>query len=204
MKIILVSKCSLDIQQHVEFKMSVLISPSKSLISSRWVTFTTQKLRLNLKIHPTKISKVGTFSLKQVLSSMHTFISWYLVAFELLMSQEWHSAYFCTGSWKFILSATCCIAQHRLKTRQIYRWIFAHNFTYTQARIQGGCFGGYSTPGYESQKKKKKRKEKKEKEKEKERKTYCNHVMRLQQSISFWPPSDTGTERGWGSITWSV
>ena len=87
--------------------------------------------RPNLKIHPTKISKVGTFSLKQVLSSMPTFILWYLVAFELFMSQEWHSAYFCTGSWKFILSATCCIAQHRLKTWQIYRWIFAHNFTYT-------------------------------------------------------------------------
>ena len=90
-----------------------------------------KKLRPNLKIHPTKISKVGTFSLKQVLSSMPTFISWYLVAFELLMSQEWHSAYFCTGSWKFILSATCCIAQYRLKTWQIYRWIFAHNLTYT-------------------------------------------------------------------------
>ena len=39
MKIILVSKCSLDIEQHVEFKMSVLISPSKSLISLRWVTY---------------------------------------------------------------------------------------------------------------------------------------------------------------------
>ena len=39
MKIVLVSKCSLDIKQYVEFKMSVLISPSKSLISSRWVTF---------------------------------------------------------------------------------------------------------------------------------------------------------------------
>ena len=38
MKTILVSKCSLDIEQYVEFKMSVLISPSKSLISSRWVT----------------------------------------------------------------------------------------------------------------------------------------------------------------------
>ena len=40
MKIVLVSKCFLDIEQHVEFKMSVLISPSKSLISSRWVTIT--------------------------------------------------------------------------------------------------------------------------------------------------------------------
>ena len=29
MKIALVSKCSLDIEQNVEFKMSVLISPSK-------------------------------------------------------------------------------------------------------------------------------------------------------------------------------
>ena len=39
MNIILVSKCSLDIEQYVEFKMSVLISPSKSLISLRWVTY---------------------------------------------------------------------------------------------------------------------------------------------------------------------
>ena len=39
MKIVLVSKCSLDIEQYVEFEMSVLISPSKTLISSRWVTF---------------------------------------------------------------------------------------------------------------------------------------------------------------------
>ena len=33
MKIILVSKCSLGIEQYVEFKMSILISPSKGLIS---------------------------------------------------------------------------------------------------------------------------------------------------------------------------
>ena len=39
MKIVLVSKRSLDIEQNVEFKISVLISPSKSLISSCWVTF---------------------------------------------------------------------------------------------------------------------------------------------------------------------
>ena len=39
MKIVLVSKCSFYIEQYVEFKMSVLISPSKSLISSRWVTY---------------------------------------------------------------------------------------------------------------------------------------------------------------------
>ena len=39
MKIILVSKCSLNIEQYVEFKMSVLISPSKSLISLPWVTY---------------------------------------------------------------------------------------------------------------------------------------------------------------------
>ena len=39
MKIVSVSKCSLDIEKYVEFKMSVLKSPSKSLISSRWVTY---------------------------------------------------------------------------------------------------------------------------------------------------------------------
>ena len=39
MKIVLVSKCLLDIEQYVKFKMSVLISASKSLISSRWVTY---------------------------------------------------------------------------------------------------------------------------------------------------------------------
>ena len=39
MIIILVSKCSMDIEQYVEFKMSGLISPSKSLISLRWVTY---------------------------------------------------------------------------------------------------------------------------------------------------------------------
>ena len=39
MKTILVSKCSLDIEQYVEFKLLVLISPTKGLISSRWVTF---------------------------------------------------------------------------------------------------------------------------------------------------------------------
>ena len=38
MKAILVSKKFLDIEQYVEFKMSVLIYLSKSLISSRWVT----------------------------------------------------------------------------------------------------------------------------------------------------------------------
>ena len=39
MEIILLSKCSLDIEQYVKFKMSVLVSPSKSLISLRLVTF---------------------------------------------------------------------------------------------------------------------------------------------------------------------
>ena len=33
MKIVLVSKCSLDIGQYFEFQMSILISPLKSLIS---------------------------------------------------------------------------------------------------------------------------------------------------------------------------
>ena len=40
----LVSKCSLDIEQNVEFKMSVLISPSKSLISLCWVIYSHGKL----------------------------------------------------------------------------------------------------------------------------------------------------------------
>ena len=39
MKIVLVSKCSLDNEQYVEFKMSFLISPSKGLISLCWVTY---------------------------------------------------------------------------------------------------------------------------------------------------------------------
>ena len=38
MKIVLVLECFLNIEQFVEFKMLVLISASKSLISSRWVT----------------------------------------------------------------------------------------------------------------------------------------------------------------------
>ena len=38
MEIVLVSRYSLDIEQYVEFKMLVVISPSKRLISSRWVT----------------------------------------------------------------------------------------------------------------------------------------------------------------------
>ena len=39
MKIAFVSKCSLDMEQDVEFEMSVLISPSKNLISLCWVTY---------------------------------------------------------------------------------------------------------------------------------------------------------------------
>ena len=34
-----VSTYSLDMEQYVIFQMSVLVSPSKSLISSRWVTY---------------------------------------------------------------------------------------------------------------------------------------------------------------------
>ena len=49
MKVILVSKCSLDIEQYVEFKISVLISPSKSLISSRWVTILNSDLSFQKK-----------------------------------------------------------------------------------------------------------------------------------------------------------
>ena len=39
MKIVLVSKCSLDIEQYVEFEMSVLMSLSKSFIRLCWVTY---------------------------------------------------------------------------------------------------------------------------------------------------------------------
>ena len=39
MKIVIVSKCFLEIEQYVEFEMSVLVSPSKSLISSPWITY---------------------------------------------------------------------------------------------------------------------------------------------------------------------
>ena len=46
MKTVLVSKCSLDIEQNVKFKMSGLISPSKSLISSRWVTYSCSPAQL--------------------------------------------------------------------------------------------------------------------------------------------------------------
>ena len=50
------SKCFLDIEQYVEFKMSVLISPSKSLISSRWVT----------NVHPSfLISELAQFDRRQ-------------------------------------------------------------------------------------------------------------------------------------------
>ena len=46
MKIIFVSKCSLDIEQFVKFKMSILISPSKSLINSRWVTYKVYRMHV--------------------------------------------------------------------------------------------------------------------------------------------------------------
>ena len=59
MKIVLVSKCSLDIEQYVKFKMLVLISPSKSLfteslacVGSHIPTFTVLPIQisvLNLK-----------------------------------------------------------------------------------------------------------------------------------------------------------
>ena len=47
MKVVLVSKCSLDIEQYSEFKMSVLISPAKSLISLCWVTYSQNIARSN-------------------------------------------------------------------------------------------------------------------------------------------------------------
>ena len=45
--------------------------------------------------------------------------------------------------------------------------MFPSTCSSTQARIQGGCFGGCSTQGYESQKRKKERKGKKEIEEKK-------------------------------------
>ena len=36
MKIVLVSKCFLDIEQYAEFKMSVLISPSRASLARVW------------------------------------------------------------------------------------------------------------------------------------------------------------------------
>ena len=47
MKMILVSKFSLNIEQSVKIKMSVLMSPSKSLIRSRWVTYECARLIAN-------------------------------------------------------------------------------------------------------------------------------------------------------------
>ena len=50
------TKYSLKIEQNIEFKMSVLISPSKSLISSRWVTIV-RKAYLILPYELTKNSE---------------------------------------------------------------------------------------------------------------------------------------------------
>ena len=63
MKIILVSKCSVDIEQYVEFKMSVLISPSKSLISSCWVTYqqTEFSSRQLIFVHETDVLNLDAF-----------------------------------------------------------------------------------------------------------------------------------------------
>ena len=69
MKIVLVSECSLDIEQHVEFKMSVLISPSKSLISSRWVTCV-------MLMRSSKMSEVQTFN---NFSFLHSCVNYFLM-----------------------------------------------------------------------------------------------------------------------------
>ena len=59
MKLILVSKCSLYIEQYVEFKISVLISPSKSLISLCWVTYmlVPWALELNLRAQTIQVGR---------------------------------------------------------------------------------------------------------------------------------------------------
>ena len=62
MKIILVSKCSLDIEQYVEFKMSVLISPSKSLISLCWVTYSIENWAKNQE----NMEKIGQNQKKKI------------------------------------------------------------------------------------------------------------------------------------------
>ena len=53
MKMVLVLKYFLDIEQYVEFKMSVLIFPSKSLISSRWDNM--------LKLNPSKCQALQVY-----------------------------------------------------------------------------------------------------------------------------------------------
>ena len=63
MNIVLVSKCSLDIEQYVEFKMSVLISPSKSLISLRWGTYRS----IYMKSTGSKVRLVDTYIVDPVL-----------------------------------------------------------------------------------------------------------------------------------------
>ena len=45
MKMIFVSKCLLENEQYCELKISILISHSKSLISSRWVTNTKMQVK---------------------------------------------------------------------------------------------------------------------------------------------------------------
>ena len=78
MKIILVSKCSLDIEQYVEFEMSILISPSKSLISLRWVTY---KLKLTCilgHINSCKVCSVDQLSkiiYQDYISSLHIYLA---------------------------------------------------------------------------------------------------------------------------------
>ena len=79
------------------------------------------------------------------------------------------------------------------------RLFSSYSWELAQARIQGGCFGGYSNPGMNRKKKKKKEKKRKEREKEKERKKdllqSCYATLAV---IKLLTPSDTGTERGWG------
>ena len=68
MKTVLVSKCFLEIEQYVEFKMSVLISPSKSLISSHWITYD----KMHTIYHPSIIA--GAANLPS-----HITLEWYVV-----------------------------------------------------------------------------------------------------------------------------
>ena len=58
MNILLVSKCTLDIEQYDEFKISVLLSLSKSLISLCWVTYVNliSKFMYNMDMSVNKVS----------------------------------------------------------------------------------------------------------------------------------------------------
>ena len=91
------------------------------------------------------------------------------------------------------------------------RWCCSNLWQYEGANCKRGSRGGAlvatAPRGMNRKKKKKKKKrEKRKKEKEKERKKdllqSCYATSAVNKLLT--PPSDTGTDRGWGSIAWSV